>query len=146
MQAITEAAHDVGAYAGFDLAHAAGNIALQLHDWNVDFACWCTLQIFEFRARVVWRVFIFMKSMHPIHLCQDLQAGGVITKETRFKMEKGFDPIPTAEGWQLSNAPVLSMAAHKASLDIFEEAGMETLLEKSKQLTGYLFFISRGDQ
>jgi kynureninase len=63
------------------------------------------------------------------------------SKEARFKMEKGFDPIPTAEGWQVSNAPILSMAAHKASLDIFDEAGMELLVEKSRKLTAYLFYI-----
>ena len=70
-----------------------------------------------------------------------MPAGGGMIKHTRFKMEKGFDPIATAEGWQLSNAPILSMAAHKASLDIFEEAGIENLIAKGKQLSDYLFFI-----
>jgi kynureninase len=89
----------------------------------------------------VWRAFIFTKK-HLVDKDIPRFAGWWgYTKKTRFKMEKGFEPIPTAEGWQLSNAPVLSMAAHKASLDIFEEAGMELLHEKREQLSGYLHFI-----
>jgi kynureninase len=81
-----------------------------------------------------------MKNMQPILSYLVLPAGGVIQKESRFKMEKGFEAIPTAEGWQLSNAPILSMAAHKASLDIFDEAGMEKLHVKRKMLSDYLLF------
>ncbi len=140
MKAITEAAHSVGAYAGFDLAHAAGNAELHLHDWNVDFACWCSYKYLNSGPGGVAGVYINEKHAANKELPRFAGWWGH-TKETRFKMEKGFEPIPTAEGWQLSNAPVLSMAAHKASLDIFEEAGMERLHEKRKLLAGYLHFV-----
>jgi kynureninase len=140
ISAITHAAHKAKAVAGFDLAHAAGNVQLKLHDWNADFACWCSYKYLNSGPGAVAGAFI-----HERHIAnKDLQrfAGWWgYTKETRFRMEKGFHPIPTAEGWQLSNAPILSMAAHKASLDIFEEAGMERLLTKGRELSGYLHFV-----
>ena len=140
MEAITAAAHRAGAYAGFDLAHAAGNVELKLHDWEVDFACWCSYKYLNSGPGGVSGVYIHQQ--HAINKELPRFAGWWgYTKETRFKMEKGFDPIPTAEGWQLSNAPVLSMAVHKASLDIFDEAGMTNLIAKSKLLSGYLHFI-----
>lgn len=140
MKAITEAAHVVGAYAGFDLAHAAGNVELRLHDWQVDFACWCSYKYLNSGPGGVAGAYINEKHVANKNLPRFAGWWGY-NKETRFKMEKGFEPIPTAEGWQLSNAPILSMAAHKASLDIFEEAGMENLHEKRKQLTAYLHFV-----
>ncbi len=140
MKAITLAAHAVGAYAGFDLAHAVGNVALQLHDWNVDFACWCSYKYLNSGPGGVAGVYINEKHVTNKELPRFAGWWGY-KKETRFKMGKGFDPIPTAEGWQLSNAPILSMAAHKASLDIFEEAGMARLHEKRKQLAAYLNFV-----
>ncbi len=140
MQAITEAAHSAGAYAGFDLAHAAGNVPLQLHDWNVDFACWCSYKYLNSGPGGVAGAFIHKKHIDDSTLPR-LAGWWGYDKATRFRMEKGFRPIPTAEGWQLSNAPVLSMAAHKASLDIFAEAGMANLLAKSKTLTSYLLFV-----
>ncbi len=140
MRAITEAAHAVGAYAGFDLAHAAGNAELQLHDWNIDFACWCSYKYLNSGPGGVAGVYINEKHVTNTDLPRFAGWWGY-KKETRFRMGKGFEPIPTAEGWQLSNAPVLSMAAHKASLDIFEEAGMERLHEKGKKLLDYLLFI-----
>lgn len=140
MKAITEAAHAVGAYAGFDLAHAAGNIALHLHDWNVDFASWCTYKYLNSGPGAVGGAYIHQR--HAVNRDLPRFAGWWgYTKETRFKMEKGFEAIPTAEGWQLSNAPVLSMAAHKAALDIFEEAGMEAVVKKGKQLSEYTIFV-----
>lgn len=140
MQTITQAAHEAGAYCGFDLAHAAGNIELHLHDWAVDFACWCSYKYLNSGPGGVSGVFINKK--HTANKSLPRLAGWWgHDKATRFQMEKGFNPIATAEGWQLSNAPVLSMAAHKASLDIFEEAGMENLVTKGKQLSDYLFFI-----
>jgi kynureninase len=139
MKSITEAAHNAGAMAGFDLAHAAGNIKLNLHDWNVDFAAWCTYKYLNSGPGSVGGAFV-----HQRHHSGDLPrfAGWWgHDKSTRFKMEKGFKPIPTAEGWALSNVPVISMACHKASVTIFEEAGMNALTTKSEKLTGYLEFI-----
>lgn len=140
MQAITKVAHSVGAICGFDLAHAAGNIELHLHDWNVDFACWCSYKYLNSGPGGVSGVFIHEKHIANKELNRFAGWWGY-KKDTRFKMERGFEPIPTAEGWQLSNAPVLSMAAHKASLDIFDEAGMEKIHAKRKLLAGYLHFI-----
>ncbi len=140
IKAITEAAHAVGAYAGFDLAHAAGNVELQLHDWNVDFACWCSYKYLNSGPGGIAGAYIHEKHVTNKDLPRFAGWWGY-KKETRFKMGKGFEPIQTAEGWQLSNAPILLMAAHKASLDIFEEAGMERLHEKRKQLVAYLHFV-----
>jgi kynureninase len=137
---ITKAAHEVGAYSGFDLAHAVGNVALKMHDWNVDFACWCSYKYLNSGPGGVAGAFINQKHIANKSL-QRLAGWWGHDKASRFKMEKGFNPIETAEGWQLSNAPVLSMAAHKASLDIFEDAGMENLLPKAKMLSDYLLFI-----
>ena len=140
MQAITQAAQARGALAGFDLAHAAGNVELQLHDWNLDFACWCSYKYLNSGPGGVAGVFIHERHIANRELPRFAGWWGY-NKQTRFRMEKGFDPVPTAEGWQLSNAPVLSMAVHKASLDIFEAAGMERLHQKRKALTAYLHFI-----
>jgi kynureninase len=140
MKTITQAAHEAGAYCGFDLAHAAGNIELQLHDWDVDFACWCSYKYLNSGPGGVAGAFINKKHTGNTALPR-LAGWWGHDKATRFQMEKGFKPIATAEGWQLSNAPVLSMAAHKASLDIFEEAGIENLIVKGQQLSDYLFFI-----
>ena len=140
MERITKAAHAVGAYAGFDLAHAAGNVALQLHDWNVDFACWCSYKYLNSGPGGVAGAYIHEKQAANNDLPRFAGWWGH-NKESRFKMEKGFNPIPTAEGWQLSNAPILSMAVHKASLDIFDEAGIDKLHQKRESLAGYLHFI-----
>ena len=140
MERITKAAHAVGAYAGFDLAHAAGNVALQLHDWNVDFACWCSYKYLNSGPGGVAGAYIHEKQAVNNDLPRFAGWWGH-NKESRFKMEKGFNPIPTAEGWQLSNAPILSMAVHKASLDIFDEAGIDKLHQKRESLAGYLHFI-----
>lgn len=137
MATITRAAHAAGAICGFDLAHAAGNIPLQLHNWGVDFACWCSYKYLNSGPGGVSGVFIHEKHIANPALPRFAGWWGY-TKETRFQMAKGFTPIPTAEGWQLSNAPILSMAALKASLDIFAEAGFEALVGKSKQLAAYL--------
>ncbi|HQW85174.1 MAG TPA: kynureninase [Ferruginibacter sp.] len=140
MKAISNAAHNAGAFCGFDLAHAAGNIELQLHKWDVDFACWCSYKYLNSGPGGVSGAFINKKHTANKNL-KRLAGWWGHDKNSRFRMEKGFNPIPSAEGWQLSNAPVLSMAAHKASLDIFEEAGFENLINKGQQLSNYLFFI-----
>ena len=140
MNTITDAVHAVGAYAGFDLAHAAGNVKLHLHDWNIDFACWCSYKYLNSGPGGVAGVYINEKHAANKDLPRFAGWWGY-KKETRFKMEKGFEAIPTAEGWQLSNAPILSMAAHKAALDIFDEAGIDRLHEKRRLLAGYLHYI-----
>ncbi len=140
MEKITKATHEAGAYCGFDLAHATGNVELKMHDWDVDFACWCSYKYLNSGPGGVAGAYINQKHIANKSL-QRLAGWWGHNKENRFKMEKGFDPIETAEGWQLSNAPVLSMAAHKASLDIFEDAGMENLLPKAKMLSDFLLFI-----
>ncbi|MCC6634286.1 MAG: kynureninase [Chitinophagaceae bacterium] len=137
---ITEASHKVGALVGFDFAHATGNINLQLHNWNVDFACWCSYKYLNSGPGGVAGAFIHQKHITNKKLKRFAGWWGY-NKETRFKMERGFIPIPTAEGWQLSNAPVLSMAAHKAALDIFDEVGMDRLHKKRKLLSSFVLFI-----
>ena len=140
MQSITKATHEAGAFCGFDLAHGAGNIELHLHDWNVDFACWCSYKYLNSGPGGVGGVFINEKHLANKELLR-LAGWWGHDKSSRFEMGKDFDPIPTAEGWQLSNAPVLSMAAHKASLEIFAEAGMKNIFAKGKTLSDYLLFV-----
>jgi len=140
MKAITTAGHKIGASVGFDLAHAAGNLKLELHNWNVDFACWCSYKYMNSGPGGVSGVYINEKHLKDKNIPRFAGWWGH-DKETRFKMAKGFVPMETAEAWQISNAPVLSMAAHKASLDIFSEVGMDKLVEKTEKLTGYLEFI-----
>ncbi|MCB0770327.1 MAG: kynureninase [Flavobacteriales bacterium] len=139
MPAITFAGQAVGAVVGFDLAHAAGNLRLDLHAWNVDFACWCSYKYMNSGPGGVAGIFV-----HERHHAKGLPmfAGWWgHDKEDRFKMERTFKPMPTAEAWQLSNAPVFAMAPHRAALDLFDEAGMEALVKKSAQLTGYLEYV-----
>ena len=137
---ITRAAHEVGALAGFDLAHGAGNIELQLHDWEVDFAAWCSYKYLNSGPGSISGVFIHEKHATNPDLPRFAGWWGH-DKETRFLMEKGFQPIRTAESWQLSNAPVFSMAVHKAALNLFDEVGLPALRQKSRALTGYLEFV-----
>jgi len=140
MKAITEAGHKAGAIVGFDLAHAAGNLKLNLHDWNVDFAAWCSYKYLNAGPGSVAGAFVHQHHHNNTDL--PLFAGWWgHDKSTRFLMDKTFVPMKTAERWQLSNAPVFSMAACRASLDIFDEVGMETLNEKSRVLTAYLEFV-----
>lgn len=137
---ITAAAHKAGAYAGFDLAHAAGNVPLQMHDWNADFACWCSYKYLNSGPGGVSGVYIHERHSSDTSLPR-LAGWWGHDKENRFLMEQGFRPIPSAEGWQLSNAPVLSMAAHKAALDVFDEAGWEAVFKKAKELNNYLWYV-----
>lgn len=134
---ITEKAHQIGAVAGFDLAHAAGNIDLQLHDWKVDFAAWCSYKYLNSGPGSVGGVFVHEAHANNPDLPRFAGWWGH-DEEVRFKMLKGFKPMMGAEGWQLSNAPVLSMSVHKVSLEIFAKAGMGNLVAKGKQLNAYL--------
>lgn len=137
--AITEAAHKAGVPAGFDLAHAAGNIALKLHEWNVDFAAWCSYKYLNSGPGNVSGVFIHER--HALNPDTPRLSGWWGYRENkRFLMQRGYEPEPGAAGWQLSNAPVFGMAVHAASLEIFHRAGMQNLAEKSRRLTAYLDF------
>ncbi len=140
LKKITEAAHRAGAVAGFDLAHAAGNLPLQLHDWGVDFACWCSYKYLNSGPGGPSGIFVHERHGNNADLPRFAGWWGH-DEGSRFKMEKGFIPMPGAAGWQLSNAQVLSMAAHKVSLDMFEEAGMDKLRAKAVKMTGYLEFL-----
>jgi len=137
MKTITEAGHKTGATVGFDLAHAAGNIELKMHDWDVDFAVWCSYKYLNGGPGAVGGAFVHERHARSFDL--DRLAGWWgHDKETRFLMGPQFKPLAGAEGWQLSNPPILQMAALRASLEIFDEAGMPALIEKSRKLTGYL--------
>ncbi len=140
MKSITEAGHKAGAIVGFDLAHGAGNLKLQLHDWNVDFACWCSYKYLNSGPGSVAGAFVHQKYLKNTDMPMFAGWWGH-DKKTRFLMDKTFIPMETAERWQMSNAPVFSMAACRASLEIYAEAGMDALVEKSKVLTAYLEFI-----
>ncbi|MGZ3921539.1 MAG: kynureninase [Bacteroidia bacterium] len=140
MKSITAAGQKAGAIVGWDLAHAAGNLKLQLHDWNVDFAAWCSYKYLNSGPGSVAGAFVHEKHLSNVDL--PLFAGWWgHDKQTRFLMDKTFIPMQTAERWQISNAPIFSMAACRASLDIFDEVGMESLTEKSRNLTAYLEFV-----
>ncbi len=149
MEAITKAGHEAGAVVGFDLAHAAGNVILKLNEWQVDFAAWCSYKYLNSGPGGVSGMFVHEKHANKPELPRFAGWWGY-DKSTRFQMEPGFIPMEGAEGWQLSNAPVLSMAAHKASLDIFDEVGMEKLRAKSDELTAYLEYcidqVSEGNE
>jgi len=138
MAEISAAAHEVGATVGFDLAHAIGNVEMQLHDWNVDFAAWCTYKYLNSGPGSVAGAFVHQRHVDDQSLPKLLGWWGT-NPATRFKMENVFDPIPTVDSWQLSNAAILPMAALRASLDIIDEAGgICTMRAKSELQVQYL--------
>ena len=136
---ITKLGHAKGINVGFDLAHAAGNIKLELHKWGVDFAVWCSYKYLNSGPGSVAAAFVHEKH-HATNLNRFAGWWGH-NKEDRFKMPDSFNPIQSAEGWQLSNPPILSLAAIRASLSIFDEVGMDKLVAKSKELTNFLLFL-----
>ena len=136
MQSITKAGHEAGAYVGFDLAHGAGNLEMNLHDWNVDFAAWCSYKYLC--AGPGAPAGIFIHKTHHDWAGPRLTGWWGHNKNTRFEMGPDFDPIQTAEGWQISNAPVMGMAPLLAAMEIFDEAGMTAIRLKSEKLTGFL--------
>ncbi len=140
MKRITEAAHEAGAYAGFDLAHVAGNVPVQLHNWQADFAVWCSYKYLNAGPGAVAGIYIHEK------FCQDQQFRRLAgwwgnDEKTRFRMEKTFIPKSGASGWSVSTAQVFNMVALKASLKWIDKAGMENMRRKSIALTGYLEFL-----
>jgi len=134
---IAAAGHGIGAKVGFDLAHAAGNLPLQLHDWGPDFAVWCSYKYLNSGPGGPSGAFVHERHANSPELPRFAGWWGHDEAE-RFKMKKGFRPMQGAEGWQLSNAQIFSFAAHKASLDIFDAAGIENLRVKSLQLTAFM--------
>jgi kynureninase len=142
LRAITKAGHEVGAYVGFDLAHAVGNVPLHLHRDDVDFAVWCSYKYLNSGPGSVAGAFVHEKHARNNSLKRLAGWWGHNEKE-RFLMQKGFKPMSGADGWQLSNFPVMAGAPHLASLDLFQLAGIKTLRKKSVLLTGYLEFLLR---
>lgn len=144
VEAIAKAAHEAGAYAGFDLAHAAGNVPVKLHDWNADFACWCSYKYMNSGPGGISGVFVHEKHFGDTSLNRFAGWWGY-RHDKRFLMAQGFEAETGAEGWNVSTAPIMLMALHKASLDLFEKAGgLAVLRAKSEKLTGYLEYLIDG--
>lgn len=137
METITRVAHEVGAIAGFDLAHAVGNVELKLHDWGVDFAAWCSYKYLNSGPGAVGGIFVHERYANMPSL-QRLAGWWGNEESTRFDLAQNFSPSYGAGGWQLSNAQVLPLAAMRASLEIFMDAGMERIFSKRDALTGFL--------
>lgn len=137
---ITKAGHAQGCIVAFDLAHAAGNLAMQLHDWDVDFAAWCTYKYLNAGPGATACAFVHERFANAHELPRFAGWWGT-DPESRFEMGPTFEPQAGAGGWQLSNAPVFAMAPLRASLDLFDEAGMPALREKSEALTTYLLAL-----
>jgi len=140
LKRITELGHKHGCKVGFDCAHGAGNVELNLHDSGADFAVWCTYKYLNSGPGSLAGCFVHERHAYNKNLNR-FTGWWSHNKETRFKMRDEFDQLPGAEGWQLSNPPILSMAAIKASLDMFHEVGIKKLVGKSKKLTGYFEFL-----
>jgi kynureninase len=140
LKKIAEMGHAKECKVGIDLAHGAGNIQPDLHNSGVDFAAWCTYKYLNAGPGSLGGVFVHERYAHDKTL-KRFAGWWSQNKDTRFDMRKPLDLIPGAEGWQLSNPPILSMAAIKASLDFFNEVGMDALRQKSVQLTAYLEYL-----
>jgi kynureninase len=140
LKRITQMDHKQGCMVGFDCAHGAGNVVLNLHDSGADFAVWCTYKYLNSGPGSLAGCFVHERHAYTNDLNR-FTGWWSHNKQTRFNMRKEFDVLPGAEGWQLSNPPILSMAAIKASLDIFNQVGIHKLAKKSKQLTGYFEFL-----
>ncbi|HET8754073.1 MAG TPA: kynureninase [Salinimicrobium sp.] len=140
MEKITKAGKKIGAFVGWDLAHAAGNIELKLHDWDVDFAAWCSYKYMNSGPGNASGCFINEK-YHGQKDIPRFEGWWGHNKARRFLMEPEFQPEPDANAWQISNAPILSLAPYLASLELFEEVGMPALIQKRNKIVAFLEFI-----
>jgi kynureninase len=143
-QAIARAGRAKGCNVGFDLAHGAGNLLLKLHDWEVDFAAWCSYKYLNAGPGAVAGVFVHERHFKALAKGSDLprfEGWWGHNKATRFQMGPIFDPIPSAEAWQLSNPPIFQLAALRASMEIFDSATMPEIRKKGDLLTGYLEYL-----
>lgn len=138
LKAITDLGHSYGITVGFDLAHATGNVAMQLHEWDVDFAAWCSYKYLNSGPGSLGAVFIHEKHGRDLTVPR-LSGWWGHNKDTRFRMRDEFDPLPGAEGWQLSNPPILPLAAMRASLEVFEKAGIQHLRNTSSDFITSLY-------
>ena len=140
MEQITKAGKSVGAKVGWDLAHAVGNVELRLHDWDIDFAAWCSYKYMNSGPGNASGVYIHEKHLDKKDIPR-FEGWWGTKKETRFLMRPQFEPMANADAWQISNPSILSLAPYLASLELFEEVGMDLLIEKRKQIVAYLEFI-----
>lgn len=140
METITKAGQAIGAFVGWDLAHAAGNIALNLHDWNVDFASWCSYKYINSGPGNASGVYVNEKHLKDDNIPR-FEGWWGTKKETRFLMKPAFESTHTADAWQISNPPILAMAPYLASLELFEEVGMPSLIEKRDLIVSYLEYV-----
>lgn len=140
LEKIAKATHQIGAICGFDLAHVVGNIPLQLHEWNIDFAIWCSYKYLNAGPGAVGGIYIHQKWATSTNTAR-LGGWWGNDEKQRFKMEKGFQPKPNASGWNISTTPVFNMIGLKASLEIFDLAGIDAIRNKSVQLTSYLEYL-----
>ncbi|WP_058105929.1 kynureninase [Maribacter dokdonensis] len=140
MEAITKAGKAVGANVGWDLAHAVGNVELKLHEWDADFASWCSYKYMNSGPGNASGIFVNKKHLNKKDI-QRFEGWWGTKKETRFLMKPEFEPMENADAWQISNVPVLSVAPYLASLTMFEEVGMHKLIDKRKLIVSYLEFI-----
>lgn len=151
MQRLTAAGQRAGCVVGWDLAHAAGNVPVKLHDWNADFAAWCSYKYLNSGPGAVAGAFVHERHLDRLAAVAPNSVGGAPfpifsgwwgnDPATRFRMGPDFSPLPTADAWSVSNPPILSLAPLKASLDVFDRAGMAALREKSLRLTGYMEYL-----
>ena len=135
---LTQLGHEYGIVMGFDLAHATGNMALQLHEWNVDFAAWCSYKYLNSGPGSLGSIFVHERLGQDLSIPR-LSGWWGHNKETRFRMRDQFDPLPGAEGWQLSNPPILPLAAMRASMELFDQAGIQNLRDVARENVSYLY-------
>jgi kynureninase len=140
MEAITKAGKEVGANVGWDLAHAVGNVELKLHDWNADFASWCSYKYMNSGPGNASGIYVHKRHLNKKDI-QRFEGWWGTKKETRFLMKPEFEPMENADAWQISNVPILSVAPYLASLTMFEEVGMNKLINKRNTIVAYLEFI-----